>query len=1022
MVASKLALTKSSLHKAGWLTLAAIPVITLLFSLVSVFLPASASAAVLAGVSQDDVKNATFNWVNESNITVTINGSAINFFDEGGIQNHSTRDDYYRFISNDTCKPSTIWASSVKPGNVQKVDIYYNVGSPNGNCDHFQGVPNDTFIGQADKADIIYNMNGATIQRIDGAKWYTFNRSSSNPNLYVMPVQGDQKSCMDTIVVTPGSDTATLWELSNKDQGKGKAPTGIGADGCYVSNKTDDVNGPKMTGHLSDNPTYQCPASLFAPFKCSDYKPTNGSFSIHLSGPAPAAPAPGDTSNGSCGADGVDSQGNCKVSDDTINCNSGNMNWFICPVITMAAKAANTLDGFIMNTIDLNVSAIFDRTNVANSASKGYYTAWNSFRIIMTGLLIVAGLFMVASQAIGLEVLDAYTIRKTLPRLFIAVILLSLSWQIMRFGATLSSTLAIDVRELIYAPFSAFHATITSGVGFLSTLGTGALLYLMGFPALTFLLTALILGLIGYLVLIAWQAFFIAVLITSAIWMPARALNNLPGLHKLGKFGEENAIAVILFPVAVSSIIAVCHALAAILIKGDGVNNSGSAAAQVGGIVIWFAAYGSLPFAAQAVGGAAGMITGRITNGSKGILGALSQARRNGLKNTHQRRMAEQQGFFGERGGNLYRRVMRVGTYNSGAFGSMMPGALGRSSRYKYNNFNERMNAAHREGLLKEPGVNEAMMDDDVRGALLAGKKRASDFLIAKGYTKNSDDYRQIMGAAESIGFNSASRLAALQGESTHGKGRNIKALGRIYRAADDSDAMLHTINNVGRETGMDTAGVERLKQTVEYNFGQSSRGDLRQDSLADVLDKKFDTNLIATAGKDAVTRLADEMAARLQAGTSPVPERIKAAAQLLASQESTSRMGEETRAAFVQVMSDPTKGGVNYSSDSPIEVQLATKLLTTAEQTAFDTARQSVETSQGTLQAAQRAVDDEVARAGRASAGTMAALNAARAQVGAARAAYDPLQRRVMNYAREIRGTSSTYSSSIPYGARENP
>jgi hypothetical protein len=429
----------------------------------------------------------------------------------------------------------------------------------------------------------------------------------------------------------------------------------------------------------------------------------------------------------------------------------------------------------------------------------------------------------------------------------------------------------------------------------------------------------------------------------------------------------------------------------------------------------------SITIVIRVTSGLAGTLLNGFNDRSKGLFDRLSKSRSNAMSDRHQRRMAGKLGFFGGangRGAAAYQRIAHIGTPNSGAFQSLLPGGVGRNGRRQYGGFRERMNAAHREGILKEPGVNETMMDDVVRGVLAVGENRADDFLRAKGVTVGSNRYQEVMGMAQSIGFSASSRLAALQGESTHGKGRNMAAIRATYGAANDSVAMRALVNNIGRETGMNGQGVDRLLQTTMYNFGQSSRGDLRQETVADVLDKKYDTQIAGTAGDAAIGRIADEMTARINSGTAA--QKLQTAAQILATQESVSRMSEPTRQVWTESMKDPTGVAIDYSSATPIEIQLATRIAGVSP--GYNANVAALGAAENALRIAQQNVNDEVAERGAAGPAAVASLQAARAAVDARRTILQPEQSRITALAQEIRATSSTYSSSIPYGARETP
>jgi len=284
----------------------------------------------------------------------------------------------------------------------------------------------------------------------------------------------------------------------------------------------------------------------------------------------------------------TDSSGNCTASDDTIDCGSGAFNWLVCPVISMTAKAGQLLDNFIMSTLDIDVKYIFDGTNTKGTAPYGYYTAWNAFRVVATILLVIAGLVMVASQALGFEILDAYTIRRTLPRLMVAIIGISLSWPLMRFSVQLFDTLGFDIRGLIYGPFQSFSAHYSLSASILSVIGATAAVLLLGPASLTIILSLLITIFIGFLALVIRQVAIILLIILAPV---AIACYVLPNTQRGWKLWHENFFGLLLAFPLISGAIAAGHVFAIVAISTSA-GGTGSLTADAAGLITHFTMHG----------------------------------------------------------------------------------------------------------------------------------------------------------------------------------------------------------------------------------------------------------------------------------------------------------------------------------------------------------------------------------------------------------------------------------------------
>ncbi|HSX30397.1 MAG TPA: hypothetical protein VLE99_00565 [Candidatus Saccharimonadales bacterium] len=241
-----------------------------------------------------------------------------------------------------------------------------------------------------------------------------------------------------------------------------------------------------------------------------------------------------------------------------VDCGGGVLNWIFCTVIELGLKAGNTLDSWITSLLNIDVQGTFD---TSTKSGKGYYTAWNSFRIIATGLLIIVGLVMVITQALGVEVFDAYTTRRVLPRLLIAAVAISLSWPLMKFIITFFDTLGFDVRALIYAPFS--HAG--SGFNFTDSLiadgAVGIALWTLGFASLLLILSAVVALMVGVVILVFRQVAIILLVVLAPIGI---VFSILPGTQRLWQMWWENFIGLMLVFPMISAVIAICHVFSAV--------------------------------------------------------------------------------------------------------------------------------------------------------------------------------------------------------------------------------------------------------------------------------------------------------------------------------------------------------------------------------------------------------------------------------------------------------------------------
>lgn len=310
---------------------------------------------------------------------------------------------------------------------------------------------------------------------------------------------------------------------------------------------------------------------------------------------------------------------------DALDCGGDDWNWLVCPFIRFAQKGAGVIDGFIMQSLVFDVNPVFDTSTKTGAA---YYTAWNSFRIIATAILVIAGLAMVISQALGFDFLDAYTIRKVLPRLVVAIIGISLSWPLMEFVAQFFNTLGNDIRSLIYAPFSNLGGGIDTSVGLSVVLGIlvggGIALGIAGL--LSFVTTAMLAVLVGFVIIVVRQLAIVVLIVVAPV---AIACYILPNTEKVWKLWKDNFLGLMLMFPIISAFIAAGHVFTAVSLadSAGGTAVGANQVAQIIGIVAYFLPYFLLPLTFRIATGVIGTIAGFANDRSRGVFDRLKKGR-----------------------------------------------------------------------------------------------------------------------------------------------------------------------------------------------------------------------------------------------------------------------------------------------------------------------------------------------------------------------------------------------------------
>jgi hypothetical protein len=370
--------------------------------------------------------------------------------------------------------------------------------------------------------------------------------------------------------------------------------------------------------------------------------------------------------------------------DKTLGCDfsASPLSWIICPVVDLMVAAISWVDNLITDQMTIPTQEIFcsgSGASIGNTCD-AYYSAWVSFRNIALGLLVAASLIIIIAQAVGMEILDAYTIRKTLPRILVAAIAITLSWPLMNFAVTLSNDLGFGIRNLITAPFESFSNTIHLDLfgknAFANLLGGGFGLAGAAVAAvpvwivagglgalLSYVATAGLAVLIAILVLLLRQIAVIMLILLSPLALVAYILPNTQRIFRV--WWESFSKALLMFPL-IAAFIATGRVFAAISMQGSDPVHGFIA------FIAYFAPYFLIPLTFRFAGGTMSSIGSFIQQRSQGVSNALQGYR----SNQRQQRVAR------ARGQGLYRKDLgefdrpfaknKDGTPKRGGLGKML--------------------------------------------------------------------------------------------------------------------------------------------------------------------------------------------------------------------------------------------------------------------------------------------------------------------------------------------------------------
>lgn len=236
-------------------------------------------------------------------------------------------------------------------------------------------------------------------------------------------------------------------------------------------------------------------------------------------------------------------------SGDTTSCAIDGIGWIICPVITFSAGLADSMYSILSdNFLKVGVSVV--NSNPDNGPTTTY-NAWQTMQGLANVILVIVFLAIIFSQITGWGISNL-GIKKMLPKLVIAALLMNISFIICQIAVDVSNILGYSLKDFFTAiaeqasSGSDANIALTSDANFLggtnywgniaggvlagvATIAAGFfLLSMLG----TVLLAALFALLMILLILVARQAIIVLAIIVAPI---AIALWLLPNTKKLAE-------------------------------------------------------------------------------------------------------------------------------------------------------------------------------------------------------------------------------------------------------------------------------------------------------------------------------------------------------------------------------------------------------------------------------------------------------------------------------------------------------
>jgi hypothetical protein len=306
---------------------------------------------------------------------------------------------------------------------------------------------------------------------------------------------------------------------------------------------------------------------------------------------------------------------NAISTDKPTTCAIDGIGWIICPVMNFMARivdGAYSVVSSLLTTPNINTNSS-DPTN-------GTYKAWEVMRTIANVAFVIAFLIIIFSQLTSVGITN-YGIKKMLPRLIIAAILVNVSYFICAVAVDASNILGSSVKQVfdsvggqLTVPSITTTNVVQTGNGWtglvVALLAGGALLYAGLSVVLPALITALVAIVTVFLVLTLRQALILILIVVSPLAFVAFLLPNTEDLFN--KWRKLLTTLLLMFPIIAG--IFGASALASTVIM----NSSTQFAVRVMGALVAVIPLFITPIVMKSAGGLLNKFGGMVNNPNKG--------------------------------------------------------------------------------------------------------------------------------------------------------------------------------------------------------------------------------------------------------------------------------------------------------------------------------------------------------------------------------------------------------------------
>ncbi len=306
------------------------------------------------------------------------------------------------------------------------------------------------------------------------------------------------------------------------------------------------------------------------------------------------------------------------------NCVVEGIGWIVCPVMNFMGGVVDAAYGWVASMLKV-------QPLLTTGDTSGVYNAWSAMRSIANIAFVIAFLFIIFSQLTSVGVSN-YGVKKMLPRLVIAAILVNLSFWICAAAVDLSNIIGSSMVSLFNSiggsikPPSGVDGSATGdgawgswGALIALVLASAAVYYVMLSALIPAVLAAFVAILTVFLVLALRQALIILLIVIAPLAFVAYLLPNTEDWFT--KWRKLLFTLLLMFPIIAA--IFGASSLASQIVMNSA---NGNMIVQIMGAAISIIPLAITPVVMKAAGGILNRFAGIVNNAEKGPIDRLRKA------------------------------------------------------------------------------------------------------------------------------------------------------------------------------------------------------------------------------------------------------------------------------------------------------------------------------------------------------------------------------------------------------------